>query len=189
MLVRRCFYRPRKGRREEQNAFRNYSALNFFNKNIPVKPRSYLLCAIRFIRVIELAIKVPATRKPLLLILRTRSARRGEFVAPWTRSLLLLRIHYVHGGEFAIKVPASRKPLILLNVSASGHAHASHLFTILENEHSVHGPAMRRASSSPLLAIHAPPKIVQQTDTMKHARHAQPIRIETIASTVIRIHQ
>ena len=90
MLVRRCFYRPRKGRREEQDAFRNYSALNFFNKNIPVKPRSYLLCAIRFIRVIELAIKVPATRKPLLLILRTRFACRGEFVAPWTRSLLTL---------------------------------------------------------------------------------------------------
>ena len=40
---------------------------------------------------IEFAIKVPATRKPLLLILRTRFARRGEFVAPWTRSLLLLR--------------------------------------------------------------------------------------------------
>ena len=30
---------------------------------------------------------------------------------------------------------------------------------------------------------------IQQTDTMKHARHAQPIRIETIASTVIRIHR
>ena len=28
------------------------------------------------------------------------------------------------------KVPATRKPLILLNVSASGHAHASHLFTM-----------------------------------------------------------
>ena len=54
---------------------------------------------------INVSIKVPATRKPLLLILRTRFARRGEFVAPWTRSLLLLRIHYVHGGEFAIKNP------------------------------------------------------------------------------------
>ena len=32
-----------------------------------------------------------------------------------------------------MKVPATRKPLILLNVSASGHAHAPHLFTIPEN--------------------------------------------------------
>ena len=61
----------------------------------------------------EVTINVPAARKRSFLILRTRFARRGEFVAPWTRSLLLLRIHYVHGGEFAIKVPASRKPLIL----------------------------------------------------------------------------
>ena len=32
-----------------------------------------------------------------------------------------------------ITVPATRKPLILLNVSASGHAHASHLFTMPKN--------------------------------------------------------
>ena len=54
---------------------------------------------------IEFAIKVPATRKPLLLILRTRFVRSGEFaiVVPATqkRLLLLLRIHYVHGIEFA----------------------------------------------------------------------------------------
>ena len=80
---------------------------------------------------INVPIKVPATRKPLLLILRTRFVRSGEFaiVVPATqkRLLLLLRIHYVHGGEFA----TACKPLILLNVSASGHAHASHLFTKL----------------------------------------------------------
>ena len=37
------------------------------------------------------------------------------------------------GIEFAIKVPTACKPLILLNVSASGHAHASHLFTMPKN--------------------------------------------------------
>ena len=58
---------------------------------------------------IEFAIKVPATRKPLLLILRTRFVRSGEFaiVVPATqkRLLLLLRIHYVRSGEFAIPCP------------------------------------------------------------------------------------
>jgi hypothetical protein len=37
---------------------------------------------------------------------------------------------YAEGIEFAINVPAARKRLFLVNVSASGHAHASHLFTI-----------------------------------------------------------
>ena len=58
------------------------------------------------------AIVVPAARKRLFLLLRTRFAR---------------------SGEFTIKVPTACKPLILLNVSASGHAHASHLFTMPEN--------------------------------------------------------
>ena len=59
---------------------------------------------------IEFAIKVPATRKPLLLILRTRFARSGEFaiVVPATqkRLLLLLRIHYVRSGEWRTRCHA-----------------------------------------------------------------------------------
>ena len=40
---------------------------------------------------------------------------------------------WIGDSWLAIKVPTACKPLILLNVSASGHAHASHLFTMPKN--------------------------------------------------------
>ena len=67
----------------------------------------------------------------------------------WTRSFFLLRTHFVRGIEFAIKVPASRKPLILLNVSASGHAHASHLFTMPSAWHRVRQNVRKIRSLAP----------------------------------------
>mgnify|MGYP003394822454 CR=1 FL=1 len=53
-----------------------------------------------------------------------------------------------------ITVLAARKPFILLNVSASGHAHASHLFTMPKN--GLAAMASRNARGASSLPMKAP---------------------------------